>query len=72
MVLGPDSACGEYLQLRGMAAAWRQLTGGWRDTSRLMWALLMLELWARKFLRADIAADQSPCVAVGREKEATR
>jgi asparagine synthase (glutamine-hydrolysing) len=52
MVLGPQSACAQFVQPRAIAAAWRQLQTGWRDTSRMMWSLLMFELWWRTFMTA--------------------
>jgi hypothetical protein len=36
-----------------MSKAWREHQSGLRDYTPLLWAVLMFELWARKFLRED-------------------
>jgi asparagine synthase (glutamine-hydrolysing) len=53
LLLAPGALCGQWLNRRELAAAWRRQQSGTSYTAPLLWTALMLELWARQFLSAS-------------------
>ncbi|MEO8601771.1 MAG: asparagine synthase (glutamine-hydrolyzing) [bacterium] len=49
-VLTRDACIGEWIEPRVVRAWWEEHQRGERDLSRTLWALLVLESWARRFL----------------------
>lgn len=51
LLLCERPAYGEYLRRGAIESAWRQHQAGLRDYTALLYPVLMLELWARRFLQ---------------------
>ncbi len=50
LLLGPRPAYADYLRREAIASAWREHQSGVSDYTPLLYSVLMLELWARRFL----------------------
>ncbi len=53
LLLGRDAAYVDYIDRAVVKKAWREHQSGLRNYEPLLWAVLMFELWARKFLHAE-------------------
>ena len=53
LLLGADAAYADYIDRSVVKKAWREHQSGLRNYEPLLWAVLMFELWAGKFLRTE-------------------
>ena len=53
LLFGPSPDYADYLDRPALEKAWRDHRSGRRNYTPLIWAVLVLELWFRKFVRCD-------------------
>jgi len=52
LLLSPHAAYADFLQRQMIEKAWRHHQAGLRDYTPLLWAILMFEQWAKRFVRS--------------------